>query len=77
MLIRVGCVVFASQPSMLNGISVLNHITFKIFLQDVGVSGADSFVVVLFEIDDFEAELFVEFDRTFIVHLDVSKIIET
>lgn len=70
----VGCFVVLSRPSsMVSGISILNHFAFKVLLQHISVSGTDSFVVIFFQIDDFEAELFVELDRAFVVHLDVSE----
>lgn len=57
---------------MLDGVSILNHFAFKVLLQHVGIGGTDSFVVILFKVDNFEAELFVKFNSTFVVDLDMS-----
>lgn len=55
--------------------AVLNHFCagFQVLLEDVGIGGLDSLVVILFKINNFEAELLVEFDRADVVHLYVSK----
>lgn len=60
---------------VLDGVSVLNHFwpRLKILLEDVGVCGLDSLVVILFKVHDLEAELLVKLDGAFVVHLDVSK----
>lgn len=56
---------------MFSGSSVLNYFAFKIFLQYIRVGGTDSFVVILFQIDNFKAEFLIKFNRTFVVHLNV------
>jgi hypothetical protein len=50
----------------------LDHFAFKVLLKHISVGRTYSFVVILFQINDFETELLVEFDCAFIVHLDVS-----
>jgi hypothetical protein len=50
----------------------LNRFTFEALLKNVRVGRRNSLVIVLFEIHDFKAELFVEFDSAFIVDLDVT-----
>lgn len=57
---------------MFDRVSILDHFAFKVFLQHVGIGGTDSFVVILFQIDNFETELFVKFNSTFVVDLDMS-----
>jgi hypothetical protein len=57
--------------------AVGNHIgvAFQVLLEDVSVGRLDSLVIILFQIDDFEAELLVELDGALVVHLHVSKTI--
>lgn len=60
---------------MFQRVAVVNNVgsVFKILLQNVRVGRLDSFVIILFQIDDLEAKLLVELDGAFVVHLNVSK----
>lgn len=64
----------ASWPSMeFDGVAVRDQLgaTFQVLLKDIRVSWLDSFIIILFEINNFKAELLVKLDGAVVIHLDV------